>query len=91
MSTCSKLSDTYGLDPDPLEHMHRPFVTGQFLPTSTDGTDGWFYWLNIDSGEVATFSFQLCLDGAVRYDPQFEGMVQGQGTNVLTILEFVAR
>jgi hypothetical protein len=81
----------YGLDPDPLEHMHRPLVTGQFLPTSTDGTDGWFYWFNIDSGEVATFSFQLCLDGAVRYDPQFEGMVRGHGTNVLTILEFVAR
>lgn len=85
------LPGVYGLSPDPIEHMSRPLVSGHFLPTSHDGQDGWFYVFNIDSGEVSTFAFQVCMDGLVRYDPQFEGMVQGQGTNVLTIFQFVAR
>ncbi len=85
------LPGVYGLSPDPIEHMSRPFESGNFLPTSHDGTDGWFYNFNIDSGETSTFMFQLCLDGVVRYDPAFEGMVTGHGTNVLTITELIAR
>ena len=85
------LPGVYGLMPDPVEHMSRPFETGNFLPTSHDGIDGWSYNFNIDSGETSSFMFQLCLDGVVRYDPAFEGMVSGFGTNILTISKLVAR
>jgi hypothetical protein len=85
------LPGVYGLSPDPVEHMSRPLVSGNFLPTSHDGTDGWFYNFIINAGESSTFMFQFCLDGVVRYDPVFEGMVTGHGTNVLTITELIAR
>lgn len=85
------LPGVYGLSPDPIEHMSRPLATGRFLPTSHDGTDGWFYSFNIDSGEMSTFEFQVCLDGTVHYDPIFEGEVQGEGTNTLTIQKLIPR
>ncbi len=85
------LPGVYGLSPDPIEHLSRPLATGRFLPTSHDGTDGWFYAFSIGSGETSTFQFQLCLDGTVHYNPVFEGEVQGEGTNTLTIHELIPR
>jgi hypothetical protein len=85
------LPGVYGLDSFETSRASRPFETGNFVPTSHDGTDGWTYSFNIASGQVSTFNFKVVMDGSVNYEAEFDNSVQGRGTNVLKIKEFFPR
>jgi hypothetical protein len=81
----------YGLDGFDTDNAFRPLFTGNLLPNCHDATDGWDYWINIDSGVVASFLFKVCLDGTFSYKPAFDDSVKGRGTNVLKISKYTPR
>lgn len=79
------LPSVYGASGDDLSKINRPLVTGNFLPTSTDGKDGWDYFFNIAAGKMAKFTFKCCTDGKVRFSTAFKAAVKGNGTKKIVI------
>ena len=82
------LGGVYGIDNESLSIVNRKFESGNFLPTSNDGIDGWEYAFIMDSGLVASFTFKLTIEGKVIFNTQFNNTVLGNGSNNIKILEF---
>lgn len=81
------LPSVYGVSGDDLSKINRPLVTGNFLPTSTDGKDGWAYFFNPEAGKTSEFTFKCCLDGKIRFSTKFNANAKGNGTNKLKVLK----
>jgi LGFP repeat len=81
------LPSVYGFSGDDPSKTNRPLVTGKFLPTSTDGKDGWAYFFNTEAGKVSEFTFQCCLDGKIRFSTKFKADAKGNGTSKLKVLK----